>query len=500
VIANVITCSMLLVLSSCAIPNLRHPDPAPDIPPTFDGLNGEENSSQLAIDEFFSDPVLLHLIDDALEGNRELKILNEEAQIAKNEVLARQGAYLPFASLNFTGGLDKPSKFTPLGAAEDQLEYLPGQHFPDPLPNIQPGLSVFWQLDIWRQLRNARDAAQQRYFAASEKRNYFVTRLIADVAENYYHLVALDKRLENLGTMISIQERSLRIAELRRAAARDTVLPVYRFQADVRKNQSETLIVRQEIIQVENQINFLMNRYPQPVPRTSAGFLEMQIHPLSLGVPAQLLENRPDIRQAEHEIEAAGLDVKVARANFFPRVDITADVGYQSFNPRYLFLTPEAMFANVAGNLVVPLINKRAIQAQFCTANARQLQSIYNYQRTILNAFTEVINRMSMVVNYSRSIEIKKEQLKSLQASVDTATSLFQSGRKEYVEVLLAQRDLLDVRMVLIDTKQRQLSAIVNTYQALGGGDLSSYANREAPPEAPAEAAPAPPPAPPPQN
>ena len=118
------------------------------------------------------------------------------------------------------------------------------------------------------------------------------------------------------------------------------------------------------------------------------------------------------------------------------------------------------------------MINTKAIQAEYLTANAKQLQAVYNYQRVILTAFTEVINRVSKVENYRRSIEIKRQQLESLQASVDTASKLFQSARTEYVEVLLAQRDLMEARMVLIETKKEQLAAVVNAYQALGGGDL----------------------------
>ncbi len=136
------------------------------------------------------------------------------------------------------------------------------------------------------------------------------------------------------------------------------------------------------------------------------------------------------------------------------------------------------MIASFAGDLVTPLINKRAIQADYQNANARQLQSVYNYQRVILNAFTEVINRVSMVENYSKSVEVKKQQVKALEASVSAATNLFQNPRADvhvdYLDVLSAQRDLLEARRVLIDTKREQLSAIVNTYQALGGGGYLS--------------------------
>jgi outer membrane protein, multidrug efflux system len=478
VLARAIACSLLtLGLSSCTIPDLRPAQSGPEVPPAYDGAvganaNTSDNSSRLGIDEFFNDPILTRLIDQAMLGNRELLILEEEVQIAQNDILARQGAFLPFVSFGAGAGVEKPSKYTVEGAAEDELTYPGNQHFPDPLPNFVTGLNVAWQLDIWRELRNARDAAMHRYVSACERRNYFVTHLVAEIAENYYSLMALDIRLQTLGKTIELQEQSLKISKVKKEAGRGTELAVQRFQAEVQKNQSETLIVKQEIVEAENRINLLLNRYPQPVERMSDGFLELNIHALSIGFPAQLLENRPDIRQAERELEAAGLDVKVAKAHFYPRVDITAGVGYEAFNPTYMFLTPESLIGNVAGNLVVPLINTKAIQAEYLTANAKQLQAVYNYQRVILTAFTEVINRVSKVENYRRSIEIKRQQLESLQASVDTASKLFQSARTEYVEVLLAQRDLMEARMVLIETKKEQLAAVVNAYQALGGGDL----------------------------
>ena len=327
-------------------------------------------------------------------------------------------------------------------------------------------------------MHNARDAAGQRYFATGEGRNYFVTQLIAEIAENYYGLIALDKRLENLDNIIALQEQNLRFAQAAKEFARGTELAVQRFMAEVRRNQSEKLVVKQDIIQVENRINFLVGRFPQPVARLTGRsinqYIDMQLHPLSIGVPAQLLQNRPDIREAEREIAAAGLDVKVARKRFLPVMTITSGVGYEAFNMRYLFITPETLVANVAGNLAGPLINFKAIKADYQGANARQLQTIYNYQRVIIAAVNDVVNRMSKVQNYLRSIEIKKEAVRALEASVVAATSLFQNPRAgvnvDYLDVLTAQRELLDARRTLIDTKREQLSAVVNTYQALGGG------------------------------
>ena len=469
-IARAIACSiMLLVLPSCGIPPLRPPEPGPGLPTDFNGAASPENSAQLAIEDFYNDRMLTCLIEKALHDNRELKILNEEVQIAGNEVLSRSGAYLPFVSVGALAGLNRFSRFTEEGAGILDDPYLPGKHFTNPSGAFGTGINLTWQVDIYRQLRNARDAATQRYVAASERRNYFVTTMVADISENFYRLMGLDKRLENLDQIIALNTASLAIAKARKEAARSTELGVLRFQAELQRNYSEKLIINQEIIQGENRINFLVNRYPQRVERDSSAFYDLRIHPLSIGVPSQLLQNRPDIRQAERELAAAGLDVKVARVNFFPQLVINSGVGLESLLLNHLF-EPNAVIGNIAGGLVGPLVNRRAIRAQYLTANARQMQAIYNYQRVILEAFTQVINRMTQVENFSKSIEIKKQQLKTLESAVEFAEFLFQNARIEYIDVLFSQRDLRDARVALIDTKTEQLAAIVNAYQALGGG------------------------------
>jgi NodT family efflux transporter outer membrane factor (OMF) lipoprotein len=478
-LAGLVAGGTVFALPGCNIPKLRHADAAPGLPDTFKGATTPDNSAHLRVDEFYNDSTLTNLIQLGLENNRELAILNQEVRIARNDVLRRRGAYLPFIGFGANAGADTPSAFTRAGAVDSQLNIIPGQENPNPLGNYAFGVNVLWQLDIWKQLRNAREAAMQRYVAAAEKRNFFVTKLVAEIGEKYYELMALDQRMMNLDNTIKLQQDSLEIAKSKMNAGRGTVLAVQRFQAEVHKNTSEKLIVTQDIIEVENRINFLLNRYPEPVQRDAAGFLDLNLRALSVGLPSQLLQNRPDIRQAERELVAAGLDIKVARAQFFPTLTLTGGVGYEAFNPKYIF-RPDAIAANVAGNLMVPLINKAAIRADYMDANARQLEAVYNYQRTVVNAFTEVINRVSMVENYRRSVEIKKEQLAALVASVETASKLFQNARVEYIEVLFAQRDLMDARMVLIDTKKMQLSAVVNAYQALGGGDILSHLDTEA--------------------
>ncbi|MBI1247828.1 efflux transporter outer membrane subunit [bacterium] len=468
---GVVACLVLTTLSGCMIPQLCCADPPQSIPEDFYGKTSAENSAQVGVYDFFTDPALAQLIANALATNQELKIRNQEVQKARNEILARRGSYLPFVTLGAKGGMDRTSRYTPLGAAEDQLFYPGGGSFPDPLGNVGLTANLFWRIDIWRELRNGRDAAIQRYGEAIDMRDFFVTKLVADIADNYYELVALDQRIIYLDQTIAIQKRSLEVAKFQLANAAGTELAVQRFTAEVAKNESQKLIIRQSIIEFENRINLLVGRFPQPVQRAAWAFIDLDSNILNVGVPAQLLLNRRDIRAAEREIAASGLDVLVARAHFFPTLDITARVGYEAFNPRYLF-DPGAFIANAAGELVGPLINKRAIRAEYMSANARQLQAVYDYQRTVITAFTEVINSMAKVENYRNSVRIKQQQVEALNKSVDVATTLFQNVRAEYIDVLFAQRDLLEARTVLLETKQQQLAAIVNAYQALGGGYL----------------------------
>lgn len=198
-------------------------------------------------------------------------------------------------------------------------------------------------------------------------------------------------------------------------------------------------------------------------------FNSLTINSIQAGVPSQLLLNRPDIRQAEFEIEAAKLDVKVARANFYPSIGITGGVGFQAFNPKFL-ISPESILFNLAGDLMAPLLNRNAINAAYSSANANQLKTVYHYEQTVLNAFLDVQNQLSKISNYDSSYATKSQEVDLLVQSIQIANNLFNSARADYNEVLLTQREALEAKMDLIEIKLKQLNAKVNIYRALGGG------------------------------
>ena len=346
----------------------------------------------------------------------------------------------------------------------------PGKQTPEVLGNFIFGANIAWEVDIWRKLRNARDAAVNRYLATEEGKNFAITTLVAEIAQSYYELLALDNQLEILQQNIEIQKNALEIVRVEKIAARVTELAVKKFEAEVFKNQSHVFHLKQQIIEIENRINFLVGRYPQPIQRNALSFSATPPDSIYTGVPSQLLANRPDIRRAEQLLKAYKLDVQVAKADFYPSLFIDARLGFNAFNPKFLISSPESMIFSMAGNMAAPVINRKAIQAAYLSANARQIQAMYLYEQTILRSFIEVANQWSNIANLKREYELKAQQVDALNQSIAISTALFRSARADYMEVLLTQRDALESKFDLIETRMLQYHAWVEMYRALGGG------------------------------
>ncbi|MBY0434100.1 MAG: TolC family protein [Cyclobacteriaceae bacterium] len=463
--------AFLLLCAACSVPSSLVPrEENKTVPEQFRNSTDSTNTAKIKWKEFFTDANLSALIDTALRNNQELNIVLQEINIAKNEVRARKGEYLPFINLQGGVGFDKMGRYTRQGVIDATQEIEQGKEFPNPLPDFMLAANFQWQVDIWKRLRNAKKSAMFRYLSSTEGKNFLVTHLVAEIANSYYELMALDNQLEILRQNIQIQQNALEIVRLEKQAARVTELAVRRFEAEVLKNQSRQFYIIQQIVQMENRINFLVGRFPQPIMRSSSTFSDLPLDSIHAGIPSQLLANRPDIRQAELNLAASKLDVKVAKTNFYPQLNIFAGVGFEAFNAAYLISKPESVFYTLAGGLTAPLINRNAIKAFYYSANARQIQAVYSYEQTILKAYIEVANQLSNIRNLERSYNLRAQQVEALTQSIDISTRLFRSARADYMEVLLTQRDAVESRFELIETKKQQLNAKVNVYQALGGG------------------------------
>ncbi|HQQ94883.1 MAG TPA: efflux transporter outer membrane subunit [Bacteroidia bacterium] len=459
-----------LLLTSCMIPKLQPRNENKKLPEQFAGSSDTTNSAQQNWKLFFRDTNLIALIDTALKYNQDLNIMLQEINIARNEIRARKGEYLPFLNLGAAAGTEKSGRFTSKGANDATTDIMPGTKTPDPLQDYLLGTNLSWEVDIWKKLRNAKKSAVYRYLATEDGKNFMLTHLISEIATSYYELLALDNQLDILRQNIGIQTNALEIVKLEKISAKVTELAVRKFEAEVLKNQSRQYEILQKITETENRINFLVGRLPQHITRNASGFISSPPPQVLTGIPSQLLQNRTDIKKAEHELAAARLDLKVAKAQFYPSFMIRAGLGYQAFNPVYLFQSPQSLVYNLAGELVAPLINRNAIKAAYYNAGSRQLQAVFNYERSVLNAYMEVSNQLAKINNLRSSYELKEKQVEALTHSIDISTILFKSARADYMEVLMTQRDALESRFELVETRKQQLNTAVSIYQALGGG------------------------------
>ena len=460
-----------LLFQSC-VPTKETRDEKSSLPDNFQNVvtNDTVNSAQIKWKDFFNAENLKMLIDSALVHNQELNIMLQQVDMAQNEIQARKGEYLPSVGIGAAAEVEKVGRYTSQGANDANTEIKPGKEFPEPLPNYTVGAFATWEVDVWKKLRNSKKAAAMEYLSSVEGKNFMVTNLIAEIADSYYELEALDNKLAILTQNLELQNNGLKTIRLQKEAAHATELGVQRLSAEVYKNTGELYNVQQDIVEMENKINFLIGRSPQHITRDSDSFIDKQIGSLDVGIPSQLLMNRPDIRKAEYELKAAKLDTKVARANFYPSFTLHAGVGFEAFDLKYLIQSPTSLLYNLAGDVVAPLINRNAIKASYYNANDKQLQAVFEYEKTILNAHVEVLNGLSKIENLKKSYDQKEHQVEALTNSIEITNKLFSAARADYMEVLLTQRDALESKLQLVETKKEQMTARVNMYKTLGGG------------------------------
>lgn len=466
-----------ILVQACAIPSIQIHDPSIILPEQF---NGESNTAKadseadsgatIQWEAWFDDPYLTNLVESAVANNKEVAVLIQRINMASNEVYAREGEYLPGVSAGIAAETEKVGEYTRDGAVEEQLEIKEGKAFADPLANLRPGLNASWEVDIWHKLRDATKVASLEYLASVESKNFFITQLVSEVSRSYYELLALDNRLANIDATIALQRDVIRTINALKEYGRASSLPVARFNAEVKRNESERYLIEQEIAEKENTINLLLGRNFQHIERDSQTLFNTDIVHPPVGVPSAMLANRPDVKKAELTLQAANLNINVAKANFYPSFELKAGVGLSAFDSRYLFNVPESLAYSLSGDIFAPLINRRAIEAVYKNASAEQIQAAYEYELTLLTAVAEVSNSLSKLDNLEKSANAKREQIASLEDSVDIANQLFSSAHGEYLEVLLAQREALEARSEFIETRQRQMTALVDLYQALGGG------------------------------
>lgn len=405
----------------------------------------------------FSDTLLKNYIKTALENNLDIRIAMQNIAIAAAYVKQGKASFWPDVNASVDYSYSHNSKNSQLGKI-----------YSGDLNQYQLGLGLSWEADIWGKIRSQSNAYNATYLQSIEAHKAVTTRLVATIASTYYELTAISEQIIIAQKSIASRDSSLNTTKALKAAGQVTEVAVKQMEAQLYDAQLLLLNLKKQERIVENAFCLLLNEAPQPIKRSPLNSQEVQT-PLKIGVPAQLLANRPDVRQAEYGLIHAFELTNVAKSNFYPALTITAAGGFQSIDLKN-WLSLNSIFANIAGSLLQPIVNRRQIKTAYEVAQSKQQQALLNYQKALITAGNDVSDALYDYQTQTETITLEEKQYQALKKAVDYSEQLLINGLGNYLEVLSARQSALAAELNLVNARYARLNAIVNLYEALGGG------------------------------
>lgn len=465
--------SAIATISGCKMLKPVEHASAIKAPALFQASADSTGIASLKWSSFFADQKLIALIDTALQNNLDLKMAVQRIEMAGSSILFRQGALLPTVNGELAGGGRKFGDYTMDGVGNYDTNFSDNlnedRKLPAPfLPDYFLGLRSSWEIDIWGKLKTQRKAAYTRFLSSQKARQAIVTGVIAQVASLYYELVTLDAELSIIKKNISLQEKAVNAIVVQKEAGRANELGVKQFRAQLLNTKSLEADIVQRIVERENELNTLLGRFPQAISR-STSLSSLLPDQVSAGIPSQMLRRRPDIQQAELELLANHSDLQAARLAFLPSLNITAFIGFNAFKSS-LFFNPGSIAYTALGGLTAPLLNRKALKAEQKRSEAASIESLYAYNKAVLTGFQEVSTSLRKIENTRRIAELKTQEVSVLQEAVATSQDLFMGGYASYLEIITAQKGVLEAELSLINIQKDQSLAAIQLYRSLGGG------------------------------
>ena len=412
--------------------------------------------------ELYRDDELQRLIRLALEENKDLK----RAVATVDEFAAR----ILVARTDFAPQMNATVNAPGFGNTKNVA--FPG--FPNPFNYYIQG-NLAWEFDFWGRIRRSNEAALGDLLAREESRRAIILQIVGGVAQAYFELRQFDQQLEIASRTFQAWDESLRLAKARFREGYINKLDVDQFEAERENAAARIAELKRQIVQKENEISVLLGRNPTKISRGRA--LTEQVMPplVPAGLPSELLQRRPDVVQAEQQLAAATARIGQAKADRFPKISITGILGIAS--PHLSRMVTNDTFFGVAGpSLAGPLFNATILGFQQEATEAQARQAIAQYEQTILVAFREVEDALVAVTTSIEQETAQEKQVKALQSALHLANLRYTGGIANYLDVLIAQRNLFDAELSLASTRRLHLVSVVQLYKALGGGWLPATA------------------------
>ena len=473
--ALLILIPVISIFSGCnAFKPVSFPEPLP-IPADFAGKKDTSSVAEIAPNVFFNNLTLVSLIQEALNNNKDVLIAAERIQMARAFLKMKRGDLIPTLDLGSGAGIEKFGDYTMEGVGNFDTNLSPNinekQRVAQPyVPNLLLGINTSWEIDIWGKFRNRKRAAKAKLLASEYGKRALETSITALVASLYYELEALDAELEIIQKNINLQQKALDVVKARKEAGREDQLAVERFIGQLLNTKALEPAIKQDIIQLENQLNVLLGRFPKPISRN--GNLLTDTIPINpeIGIPSEWLKNRPDIMQAERELAAAGYEVKSARAEFFPALRISLNLGLNSFSAGTLFDVPASLAFGLIGGITGPLLNRAQIQGNFNKTAAENRMAFQEYEKKIITGYSEVMTHLQHAQLLADREKLKMEEVEVMKRAVIISENLMSSGYASYLDVVTAQKTVLDAELESVIIRKNRFINLVNLYTSLGGG------------------------------
>lgn len=461
------------VCQSCVI-TAQLGDKKPDVAAEYGLADSGPSDAALHWSQYFADTALVDLIEEALVNNLDARMALQRIAIAQSQSRITRSALFPQVSMGGNAGVRRYGDYTMDGVGNDdtnrsQPVLEEGKKLPKPYTDYKIAPDFAWEIDIWGKLRHRKKAALERWLASKEGMHWIQTEVVSQVATLYFQLIGLDNERTVVLQNIELQELGMELIKIQKIGGKVNQLAVDQFEAQFLNTQSRLPEIEQAIVANESAINLLLGRYPQEVERNSTYLAQHLPDSVRLGLPEDLLAFRPDIRQAEHELTAAKADVHAAKAAFYPTLTLNGEVGLQAFGPDKLFVPGSGIYALGAG-LSAPLFQMGKVRAQFAQAKGMQNNAVLNYQKAILQAFNEVYVSYNAFENIRKRVAIKSEEVDVQKRAFTNSNDLFTVGYASYLEVIMAQRRMVEAQLELTQLRADQLKAKVDVYKALGGG------------------------------
>jgi len=464
---NLTFATLLLVLSSCGI-SKDIIAPTKDIPFNFRNILKKDSSSigKLPVHEFFTTPAIRQLIDSALTRNFDIQLALKNIDAAELILKRAKLGNIPQLNLQLSASSNRPSDNSINGLSTSQ--FLKTTHIED----FNSNLALSWEADIWGKIRRQKDAAYAGYLQSVEAKKAVQTYIVAATANGFYRLLMLDAQLNVAQRNVELNTNTLKMIKMQFDAGQITSLGIQQAEAQLFKASQLIPQLSQEINIQENVLSALTGRYPTAIERATT--LEQLTIPegLAIGVPATLLNVRPDIKSFELGLTIANAKVGIANANLYPTLVISASGGINSFKASNWFNIPASLFGVVGGGITQPIFQRGVLRTQFELAKVERDQSVLQFRQAVISAVVEVANEQAKIIHLKDEYGIAQERVKILQLAVKNSDLLFKSGMANYLEVITAQGNLLQGELDLKSLKTAQLSASVSLYRALGGGWL----------------------------